>query len=27
VFAVPHGYAAVRFDVDLDGKIFYPCRE
>jgi len=26
VFAVPHGYAAVRFDVDLDGKIFYPCR-
>ncbi|MGH3123766.1 MAG: endo alpha-1,4 polygalactosaminidase, partial [Streptosporangiaceae bacterium] len=27
VFAVPHGYAAVRFDVDLDGKIFYPCRK
>jgi hypothetical protein len=27
VFAVPHGYAAVRFDVDLDGTIFYPCRE
>jgi hypothetical protein len=27
VFAVPHGYAAVRFDVDLDGKIFYPCQE
>jgi hypothetical protein len=27
VYAVPHGYAAVRFDVDLDGKILYPCRE
>jgi len=27
VSSVPHGYAAVRFDVDLDGKIFYPCRE
>jgi hypothetical protein len=27
VFAIPHGYAAVRFDVDLDGKIFYPCQE
>ena len=24
VASVPHGYAAVRFDVDLDGKIFYP---
>jgi len=27
VSSVPHGYAAVRFDVDLDGKIFYPCVE
>jgi hypothetical protein len=27
VSSVPHGYAAVRFDVDLDGKIFYPCQE
>jgi hypothetical protein len=27
VSAVPHGFAAVKFDVDLDGKIFYPCRE
>ena len=27
VSSVPHGYAAVRFGVDLDGKIFYPCRK
>ena len=27
VYAVPHGYTAVMFDVDLDGKTFYPCRE
>ena len=27
VYAVPHGFAAVKFDVDLDGKIFYPCRK
>ena len=27
VFAVPHGFSAVKFDVDLDGKIFYPCRK
>ncbi len=27
VSAVPHGFAAVKFDMDLDGKIFYPCRE
>jgi len=25
VDAVPHGFAAVKFDVDLDGKLFYPC--
>jgi hypothetical protein len=27
VYAVPHGYTAVMFDVDLDGKTLYPCRE
>ena len=27
VYAVPHGFSAVKFDVDLDGKIFYPCRK
>ncbi len=27
VSAVPQGFAAVKFDMDLDGKIFYPCRE
>jgi len=27
VSAVRHGYAAVMFDVDLDGKTFYPCQE
>jgi len=25
VYAVPHGFAAVKFDVDLDGRMFYPC--
>ncbi len=25
VYAPPHGFAAVKFDADLDGKIFYPC--
>jgi len=25
VYAVPHGFAAVKFDVDLDGKLFHPC--
>jgi hypothetical protein len=25
VDAVPHGFAAVKFDVDLDGRMFYPC--
>jgi len=27
VYAVPHGFAAVKFDADLDGRIFYSCRE
>ena len=27
VYAVPHGYAAVKFDADLDGRIFFSCRE
>jgi Glycoside-hydrolase family GH114 len=25
VYSPPHGFAAVKFDVGLDGKIFYPC--
>ena len=25
VYAPPLGFAAVKFDVDLDGKVFYPC--
>ena len=25
VYAPPHGFAAVKFDVDLDGRMFYPC--
>ncbi len=25
VYAPPSGFAAVKFDVDLDGKLFYPC--
>jgi hypothetical protein len=25
VYAPPDGFAAVKFDVDLDGKMFYPC--
>ncbi|MGD0687266.1 MAG: endo alpha-1,4 polygalactosaminidase, partial [Streptosporangiaceae bacterium] len=25
VYAPPDGFAAVKFDVDLDGKTFYPC--
>jgi len=25
VYAPPNGYAAVKFDVDLDGRIFRPC--
>ncbi len=25
VYAPPSGFAAVKFDVDLDGKMFYPC--
>jgi hypothetical protein len=25
VYAPPDGFAAVKFDVDLDGKVFYPC--
>jgi len=25
VYAPAHGFAAVKFDVDLDGKMFYPC--
>jgi hypothetical protein len=25
VYAPPHGFAAVKFDVDLDGRVFYPC--
>jgi hypothetical protein len=27
VYAVPHGFAAVKFDADLDGRIFFSCRE
>ena len=25
VYAVPHGFAAVKFDADLDGALFHPC--
>jgi Glycoside-hydrolase family GH114 len=25
VYSVPAGFAAVKFDVDLDGKTFFPC--
>jgi hypothetical protein len=25
VYAPPHGFAAVKFDDDLDGATFYPC--
>jgi hypothetical protein len=25
VYSVPRGFAAVKFDVNLDGKTFYPC--
>jgi hypothetical protein len=25
VYAVPHGFAAVKFDVNLDGRMFDPC--
>lgn len=25
VYAPANGFAAVKFDVDLDGKLFYPC--
>jgi hypothetical protein len=25
VYAPSYGFAAVKFDVDLDGKMFYPC--
>ena len=25
VYAPPRGFAAVKFDVDLNGKMFYPC--
>jgi len=25
VYAAPNGFAAVKFDVNLDGKLFYPC--
>jgi glycosyl hydrolase family 114 len=25
VYAPPDGFAAVKFDVNLDGKVFYPC--
>jgi Glycoside-hydrolase family GH114 len=25
VYDGPNGYAAVKFDVDLDGRVFYPC--
>jgi hypothetical protein len=25
VYAPANGYAAVKFDVDLDGRIFRPC--
>ena len=27
VYAVPNGFAAVKFDADLDGRIFFSCRE
>jgi hypothetical protein len=25
VYAARHGFAAVKFDVDLNGRMFYPC--
>jgi hypothetical protein len=25
VYAPPNGFAAVKFDVDLDGAVFLPC--
>jgi hypothetical protein len=25
VYAPPGGFAAVKFDVNLDGKVFYAC--
>jgi hypothetical protein len=25
VYAPPDGFSAVKFDVDLNGKMFYPC--
>ena len=25
VYQPPYGFAAVKFDVDLDGRMFYPC--
>jgi hypothetical protein len=25
VYAPPDGFAAVKFDVNLDGKVFLPC--
>jgi hypothetical protein len=25
VYAPPYGYSAVKFDVDLNGRLFYPC--
>jgi hypothetical protein len=26
VYSPPHGFAAVKFDANLDGTVFYPCR-
>jgi len=25
VYAPPSGFAAIKFDVNLDGKVFLPC--
>jgi hypothetical protein len=25
VYAPPNGFSAVKFDVDLNGRVFYPC--
>jgi len=25
VYGSPGGFSAVKFDVNLDGKVFYPC--